>query len=428
MNKPSRIKDNPSISNISNQIDKLNNIYKLSPIIQLIFPKTKGIFNQINELKDQANIIEIPDKFNEKFAKLGWIAYESMNLDVMQKAIKTFESEDPESAELILVDYYDEKTITAGIFRFKGHAEFERRNRLIELAKEDYLAGRYHACIPLLLSLLDGIVNDISRHVGFFAESIDMTAWDSIAAHETGLQAIKSLFSEGSKKTNENQITIPYRNRILHGRELAFDNKLVAAKVWATLFAIKDWSVAFSNKTNKKETTATNWNELCKDIAESNRKKYLIANWQPRTNLDTHYLPYIGLATNLPFNTPERAVAEFLENWIAKRYGPLSESLVYVVEESKGKKAGLARDDFGKYIPSSFKLISVKDETPAISNVKIELMFAFDHHKVVKTIDVRTNYLDDNNKPLVSSQVGGCWRIIQNSFSDIIYGLLEPYP
>ena len=36
MNKPSRIKDNPSISNISNQIDKLNNIYKLSPIIQLI--------------------------------------------------------------------------------------------------------------------------------------------------------------------------------------------------------------------------------------------------------------------------------------------------------------------------------------------------------------------------------------------------------
>jgi len=101
---------------------------------------------------------------------------------------------------------------------------------------------------------------------------------------------------------------------------------------------------------------------------------------------------------------------------------------VHFVEKPKGKKAGLARDDFGKYIPSSFKLISVKDETPAISNVKIELMFTFDHRKVVKTIDVRTNYLDDNNKPLVSSQAGGYWRIIQNSFSEILYGLLEPYP
>lgn len=95
MNKPSKIKDNPSISKISNQIEILNNISKLSPIVQQIFPKTKSIFNQIGEFQDQANIIEIPDEFNEKFAKLGWIAYESMNLDVMQKAIEIFESEDP---------------------------------------------------------------------------------------------------------------------------------------------------------------------------------------------------------------------------------------------------------------------------------------------------------------------------------------------
>lgn len=80
-----------------------------------------------------------------------------------------------------------------------------------------------------------------------------MTAWDSIAAHETGLQTIASLFSESRNKTNDEVITLPYRNGILHGRELAFDNKLVAAKVWATLFAIKDWSVAFSNKPNENE-------------------------------------------------------------------------------------------------------------------------------------------------------------------------------
>lgn len=237
------------------------------------------------------------------------------------------------------------------------------------------------------------------------------------------MQAIKSLFSKGSNKTNEKEITIPYRNRILHGRELAFDNKLVAAKVWATLFAIKDWSVAFSNKPNENETS---WGDLFKDIANNNKEKRIIDNWKPRSSSEIPYLPYTGPAAKLPLNTPEREVAEFIENWIAKRYGPLSESLVYFVEKSKGKRAGLAREDFGKYTPSSFKLISVEDETPAISNVKIELKFDFDYHKVVKIIDVRTNYLDSNNKLLVSSQVGGYWKIMQNSFSDLIYGSLEP--
>lgn len=425
MNKPSKIKDNPSISKISNQIETLNNISKLSPIVQQIFPKTKSIFNQINELQDQANIIEIPDEFNEKFAKLGWIAYESMNLDVMQKAIEIFESEDPKKAELFLADYYDEKTITAGIFRFKGHAEFERRIRLIELAKEDYLAERYHACIPLLLSLLDGIVNDISKHVGFFAESIDMTAWDSIAAHETGLQTIASLFSESRNKTNDEVITLPYRNGILHGRELAFDNKLVAAKVWATLFAIKDWSVAFSNKPNENEKE-TSWCDLFKDIVNNNKEKRLINNWKPRSSSEIPYLPYSGPASKLPLNTPERAVAEFIENWINGRYGPLSEALMCFVNKPKGKKAGLAKNHFGRYSPQSYRLISIEDKAASQTSVKVELLFDINSQKIIKTINVLTNYVDDNNKPLVRSENSGYWKITQNSFSDIIDGSLEP--
>jgi hypothetical protein len=77
------------------------------------------------------------------------------------------------------------------------------------LAKVDYLAKRYHACISLLLSLTDGLVNNISKHVGLFAENSDMTAWDSIAAHETGLQSLAKILGRGRNKTNEDDITIP---------------------------------------------------------------------------------------------------------------------------------------------------------------------------------------------------------------------------
>lgn len=57
-----------------------------------------------------------------------------------------------------------------------------------------------------------------------------MIVSDSIAAHETGLKALARIMGRGRNRTNEEIISVPYRNGILHGRDLAFDNKVVAAK------------------------------------------------------------------------------------------------------------------------------------------------------------------------------------------------------
>lgn len=92
-------------------------------------------------------------------------------MEVMRSAISIYDSEGQETAELFLAESYDEKCLERGIRWFNGNPEFRRHIRLAELAKEDYLSRRYHACIPLLLSMLDGLVNDVSKHVGFFAES-----------------------------------------------------------------------------------------------------------------------------------------------------------------------------------------------------------------------------------------------------------------
>jgi len=43
-------------------------------------------------------------------------------------------------------------------------------------ALEEYENGRYYACVPLLLMIIDGIVNDISKETGFFAEKTDLTS------------------------------------------------------------------------------------------------------------------------------------------------------------------------------------------------------------------------------------------------------------
>ncbi len=99
--------------------------------------------------------------------------------------------------------------------------------------------------------MIDGIVNDLKQK-GFFTSGVDISAWNSIAAHDSGLNSIKQIFDKTRKRTTEQKITIPYRHGILHGRDLGYANKYVAAKVWGTLYAIRDWVIA----NNKKEPAA----------------------------------------------------------------------------------------------------------------------------------------------------------------------------
>jgi hypothetical protein len=160
-----KIINNPSSTKLLAQIDGIESIENLSKLI-LGEDHPNEIFSDLAELKRKAEILLVPDQFNENFASLGWIAYESFNFDVMKRAIEIAETLDIETAEKFLTDYYNEETLNWKIQRFKGHPDFRKRLRLIELAKDDYLAARYHACIPLLISLTDGLVNDVSKHVG----------------------------------------------------------------------------------------------------------------------------------------------------------------------------------------------------------------------------------------------------------------------
>lgn len=425
MSKPKKIIDNPTSAELLKQFaafESLEALYKAFPFARRFFPKMEDAFNEFLKIKKQAEILKVPDQFNERFANLGWIAYESMNMEVMQKAINIHDTEGKDSAEKLLADSYDEETLKWGILRFNGNRDFRKRIRLTELAREDYLAGRYHACIPLLLSLLDGLVNDVSKHVGFFAANVDLTAWDCIAAHETGLQTLASILTKGRNKTNEDGISIPYRNGILHGRELAFDNKLVAAKCWAALFAARDWAGALDDgKKEPKPKEEVSWLQLFKQISETNLIKKSIEEWKPRTPEDISYLPFEGDIASLPENTPEYAVAAFLDHWCNKRFGPVADALLYFTDTPKGKKAGMARQDFGKHVPVSFKILSVDDQAAAATHVIAELRFKVDDQEKLKEVSVRAIYQDLKNNPSVRSMPGGHWRIVQNSFTDIIY-------
>jgi len=148
-----------------------------------------------------------------------------------------------------------------------------------------------------------------------------------------------------------------------------------------------------------------------------------LEEWKPRNKKETPHLPHEGDVYNLPLGTPERAVAEFIENWIANRYGLIAKSLLYFTDDSLGKKSGRAKEDFGRHVPISYKVLSIKDQAAAVSHVEVELMFEREDGPISKQASVRAIYQDPDNDAMVRTEPDGDWKIVQNSFRDILYAI-----
>jgi hypothetical protein len=249
------------------------------------------------------------------------------------------------------------------------------------MAFEDYKAGRYYACIPIILMMIDGVVNDIENR-GFFAEGTDLTAWDSIAAHSSGLREIAKLLNKNRIKTTSEKITMPYRHGILHGRDLNYANKTVAAKLWAVLLAIRDWAGAL--KEGKKNpppekpepTFMENINSILDTLEKHNENKkrhdelnQKMKKWKPRKIEPVTDSPESGCAEDyLPYS-PEREVVIFVENWAKENYGRMAGQIMQYggLHTPINKLAGQIRKVFEDKRLINYRIAHIYDLAPAIS-------------------------------------------------------------
>lgn len=416
-----KIQDNSSyakIINLASSVEALAHLYRNIPKLKEQYPELQKTFDELATKQSWMDAAYIPDRFNDRFSSSGWIAYESLPIDTAKEAIRIHDESGIIEADNYLANAYDEKFLTCASRGFHSPKAFSSRLRLINLAKTDYLEERYHACIPLLLSLLDGIVNDVTKSVGFFAGSADLTAWDSVAAHSSGLQALTSLLSKGRGITTEDKITIPYRNGILHGRDLAFDNKIVAAKCWAALFAIKDWADAIcEGKKNKIIEKELSWSELTERKIKREQINKLFEDWTPRQPNQLNHFPITDSSDAIPKDTPEHALWRFLDNWKNNRYGLMADLLLHCQNAPRGKCAGSVKDDYSKLKLTSFEIVSTIDETPSSSRFKVTLHFP--ENNTDSTISLF--YLDSEGYNYVRSCDDGQWRVLQASFSKILF-------
>jgi hypothetical protein len=428
MEEKDNIADLPSYSKIIKDVQGANAIGKVVKFLSFFGIKNNVLneaFSKIPDLKKEVeHLSTLPDRFNSHFSKLGWISHESMNSQLMEKAVELADNKDIVKAESILANHFTSTEISWLQHRFRVLPSFSIRFELIEKAYKDTLEKRFHSCVPLLLTIIDGAVNDTSKSKGFFSENTELKAWDSIAAHSSGLTAIKDIFNASRKKTNSEEIFLPYRNGILHGRDLKFDNQLIVGKCWSTLFAVNDWARALKEEKEnppipeKQLTFGESLRELKKTIFEHQEWKVKsdlrwkeLDNWKPRENINIE-------SANFNEFSPEKTAFEIAESWKNKNYGNIAK-LIHRFSDKEiniGTEAGKIRRELEYKKLISFKIKSVRDEAPAISEITMDVVYQLYDDEKSKQIVLRLICKADDGQMGMNGKENMNWEFIDNFF------------
>lgn len=433
-----KIENIPSYSKLRKEIDGADSLRKFAKFLSLFGIKNKGLNETLDKIpnfkKQIIHLSTLPDKFNKYFARLGWIAHESMNSDLMEKAVELAASGKVKEANQSLIDYYCSPEIEWLLTHFKNIPEFAKRYEFIKLAYQDTIDKKYYSCIPILLMVMDGAVNDIDKNKGFFTNTTDLTAWDSIAAHSSGLSVIRDAFNSTRKKTTIDQIEMPFRNGILHGRDLGYANEIVAAKCWSTLIAIKDWAKAVKDgkrippEPEKELTFRENLKELKRsldDYAESKKRNEEVSRkvekWKPREITIGKDIPKSGTVSDYDNFTPEREAIQFASYWLKKNYGNIAGQILSFSKKdiNVGTEAKRIRELLDDKTLIDYSLLKIDDKSPVISEITLQVSFEFNGDSKTKPITLRFICEGNGDRIAMIGDKDCTWRFIDNFFYEL---------
>lgn len=362
---------------------------KVAEFLSPLMPKSvrealaKVDASEFESIRDKMeHLANLADRFNKQFSERGWVMFGDMNANVADQAAALAENGKPDEAEQVLVDFWTTNIIRFHITRLKRIDAFCARWRLAVDAESLYGQGHYHACTLLVLSVLDGMVQETSaRYLGinqnFSAEKTILEAWDSIAGHSTGLSKLKQVMLAPRKKTNLDAITIPYRHGIVHGIDVSFNTKLVAAKAWAALFAVGEWAhLAQQGKLAEPEpeepkSTLQTLREAGEAIERTKQLKAAIQAFRPRTLWEEGLISVTGVPDDYGPGTPERALVQFLAWWQNSNYGKMAGAIT-IIGNRPEHPANLRAWFDGKTL-QSFKITKIEDQAIARSVVSVRL-------------------------------------------------------
>ncbi|NEB94266.1 hypothetical protein [Streptomyces bauhiniae] len=387
--------DLPSVRQLRKQLREARALRFLAPRGQR--PDLAAIKRQLQ------HICETVDTFYQVLGPRNWVFHENLPVDAIAELLTS--DGGPEAAEKAFIALYtDQDALALRLQMINKLSALRKRQHLILKAHEDYAAGRYYACIHLLLSVMDGFVNEFETvRRGLHArQAEDLHAWDSVVGHHMGLANAHKTFIKGKSATNDEPVYELYRNGIVHGSLLNYDNIVVATKAWNRLFAVVDWA----NATLKEKTPPPprpTMRQLWQSLSELSRQQQANAAWKPhRVSAD-----------QAAFGQEETASAteQFLVAWTQRNYGRMAQWISQPIRDKHG--AAMPREVRMLYADrplSAFTVVTVDHIAPAscIVEVKLHLADQPDDHAIPATL--RWLHEDDQGDP-VASLLPGQWRL-----------------
>lgn len=416
-----KIADNPSFKNIEEQLTGLGCMSRLIP-----WKFTKEQLQCIKEMrKDFDSMRIIPDRFNALYMNLGWVYYGGINADILRECIALGENGELDKGEETLINFYN-GDIRHLVFPLRNLAGFKERYTLFEKALDDYRDKRYHSCIPIFLMIIDGAVNQVlKKNQGLFAQDVDLTLYDSEVGHKYGLMSLVKILSKNRKKTTIDPIYVPYRNGIMHGMDVCYDNVLVATKALSTLFAVAEWIRHCLDDKHKAPQldTSIDFDIICQEVKESCEKskrlavaKQLLNQWAPRDFSKTDFSSY-GISDD----SPEQRALQFMDLYSHRNYGKMAEMLIDYSGKSVSVMAGKIRSLINNIQCLDYQIIDIVDNSPAISEIIFVVKLSINDSIRSVEVKIRLIYQTDrtNTNVLVRGEPGGEWYIIDSVLSDI---------
>ena len=342
--------DMPRFKELIEKRDALRLLLPLNPALRLTF----------EELDEQLqDLVSSVDGFYELLGPRNWVFHETLSLTEMREALDSKDADELEQA--VIGQYQNELKLDVLVNGLKRLPEMRSRIPLLFKAKADFRGGRFYSVVLLLLTVMDGFVNDVElARRGLHARNEnEMVAWDNTTGHHMGLRNVHRSFTKSFNKTIDEEVYELYRNGILHGNLTSFDNVIVASKAWNRLFAIADWAQSIE-RAKAPEKSPVTWTDTIETIRNTAEDRRHTKAWQSRS-----------IASDDPEFAAEPVVLaaiELFSHWMSGNYGGMSFRLKPMGKpKSRGQLAGQVRDNFHGFALDDFRVSAMTAVAPTLA-------------------------------------------------------------
>lgn len=415
------------ITNLKSELVKYKEIINNPIIIKLGNFDPVKLNEEIMQIEKQLKqFTDLIDKYNPYFADHGFINYEGLNQEMTQKAIEIKENNGIEAGIEYIANWYSEyNNWHHSTYALGGREFFKDRIDLFKKAIDDHKSGKYYSVVLILLSLSDGIADSIylkatNTNKGFFSSDIDLSAWDSMVGHPQGLPKLKEVLSKSFTKVILEEVKIPYRHGILHGKVINYDNKYCAAVCWNLIFALVDWSdkLAKGERKEPKPEPVKPFFDSISDFVEGNRKQDI------NNKAMQSFKPIVKTfgqenQPSLEGIEPENIILQFFDSILRTKpnYKLASELVENYPHKNDGEKILVLKNQFIKSGLKSVVILSSNIKNMYCCETKILLHFENIHSKQV---NINLQYFDTVDKPFTLSHNSSLGKWYISNWQNII--------